>query len=153
VPRINGWMTKHLLLLPWADVDRVVQLLTLHNIFNYHESLICPSLSALCHFCWSSEETSYHLLCECPQLRSFHQGILGPHLLHIEAYDLVLHHLLPFLPVVTMLSAPLWWTPVTLLRFFNMTPLLTSSQDFYTSYALSMSLLSYPLIGSLIAPL
>jgi hypothetical protein len=53
VPQIDHRMTKHLLLLPQADAGRVVQLLTGHNFFNYHESLICPSLSALFHFCWS----------------------------------------------------------------------------------------------------
>jgi ribonuclease HI len=51
VPNIDHKMINHLLLFPSLDVGWVVHLLTGHNYFNYHESLIRPELSALCCFC------------------------------------------------------------------------------------------------------
>jgi ribonuclease HI len=134
VPKIDRKMTKRLLLLPRVDVGRVVQLLTGHNYFNYHVSLIQPEQSALCRFCWSSAETSYHLLCECPRLRGFREMVFGHQFLHLVHTDLAQHHLLPFPPYASM-SAPLQWAPATILQFLNTPPLQSLSQDFYSGYA------------------
>jgi hypothetical protein len=134
VPRVDCKMTKHLLFLPRVDVGRVVQLLTGHNYFNYHVSLIQPEQSALCRFCWSSQETSYHLLCECPRLRSFREMVFGHPFLHLVQTDLAQHHLLPF-PPYSSISAPLLWTPSTILQFLNTPPLQSLSQDFYSGYS------------------
>jgi hypothetical protein len=62
VPRINHIMTKCLFLIPQVNVGRVVQMLTGHNFFNYHENLICP---LQCLVLFLLVFTGNHLLCEC----------------------------------------------------------------------------------------
>ena len=43
-------------------------MITGHNRLNRHESLVNPDVHPSCRFCKESEETSWHLIGDCPKL-------------------------------------------------------------------------------------
>ena len=69
-PTLYKKASKQLLELSRNELGLCVQMLTGHNRLNRHESLINPGISPMCRLCTEEEETSWHIIGECPMLRS-----------------------------------------------------------------------------------
>ena len=48
----------------------MIQMISGHNRLNRHNSLIDPRVSPTCRLCKEEEETSWHLIGDCPMLLS-----------------------------------------------------------------------------------
>ena len=66
-----------MLLCDRPDYGELVRLLTGHNFLNRHSFLLGETETADCRLCNESEETSEHLLCDCPVLSDTRFRILG----------------------------------------------------------------------------
>jgi ribonuclease HI len=54
---------------------RIIQFLTGHNRMNRHESIIDPSKSKTCRLCLEGEESSAHIMFDCPTLQQHRADI------------------------------------------------------------------------------
>ena len=84
----------------------MVQMITGHNRLNRHESLINPEVSPTCRLCKEEDETSWHIIGECPMLRFKRWQSMG------EAF----------------LENPPDWNPRKLLRFFHIAKIVEMNQ-------------------------
>ena len=55
----------------------MVQMITGHNRLNRHQSLMEPGISPTCRLCREEDESSWHLIGECPMLRTKRWEYLG----------------------------------------------------------------------------
>ncbi|MCF6239054.1 MAG: hypothetical protein L3J79_09665 [Candidatus Marinimicrobia bacterium] len=59
-------LTKNLLKLSRYELGHVVQIITGHNYLNYHLHNQSKVDSPLCRYCQEDQETSWHLIADCP---------------------------------------------------------------------------------------
>jgi ribonuclease HI len=83
-PVVDNPRSKQLLMCGRQEFGEVLRLLTGHNHLNRHSFLLEESETADCRFCLESEETSEHLLCECPALNGTRFRVLGVYLTDAE---------------------------------------------------------------------
>ena len=72
-PMTNSAKSKRLVKLDRKSLGYIVQLITGHNRLRYQESIMNHEASSLCRFGCKVDETSWHIVCECPafwQLRA-----------------------------------------------------------------------------------
>lgn len=67
-PVIDKAKSKRLVGLSRKELSEMVQIISGHNWLRKHESLIDPEVDPTCRLCREEEETSYHLIGECPTL-------------------------------------------------------------------------------------
>ena len=67
-PSLNRNFSRSLIHLDRADLGLTVEMLTGHNRLNQHESIVDKDLSPTCRLCEEEEESSYHIIGECPRL-------------------------------------------------------------------------------------
>ena len=68
-PKINRNKSEYLLSKGRLQLGLLVQIITGHNRLNYHESKI-SGIDPTCRLCLEEEETSFHIVGECPALLS-----------------------------------------------------------------------------------
>ena len=76
-PSVNKRASKYLLTLPRKELGLMVQMITGHNRLNRHQSLMEPGISPTCRLCREEDESSWHLIGECPMLRTKRWEYLG----------------------------------------------------------------------------
>ncbi|MDE3023336.1 MAG: hypothetical protein KGI54_16055 [Pseudomonadota bacterium] len=76
-PVVNKARSMELLRQSRQDFGWMVQLLTGHNYFNRHSSLVNDTQTSECRFCMEAEEDSEHLICKCPALEAERMRFLG----------------------------------------------------------------------------
>jgi ribonuclease HI len=76
-PEVNKTRSMELLRQGREDFGWMVQMLTGHNYFNRHSSLVNDTDLSECRFCLEAEEDSEHLLCKCPALEAERLRLLG----------------------------------------------------------------------------
>ena len=67
-PSLNRNFSRSLIHLDRADLGLTVEMLTGHNRLNRHESIVDKDVSPTCRLCEEEEESSYHIIGECPRL-------------------------------------------------------------------------------------
>ena len=80
-PELNPKQSEFLILLGRKMLGQTVQLITGHNMLNYHRHVISKDLDPLCRLCGEENEDSFHLIGECPVLfekraQIFHKYLL-----------------------------------------------------------------------------
>ena len=80
--------------LPFSEL---VQTLTGHNFLNRHQHVIDPDASGECRLCMEDDESSWHVVAECPALARTRLSVFGSH----------------------ALEAPPNWSPNQLARFLR----------------------------------
>ena len=80
-PAVNQRLSDQLLRLDRKNFSGMVQFITGHNYLNRHEALIDSQVDPLCRFCLEEEETSFHIIAECPALAVARFNTLGAPLL------------------------------------------------------------------------
>ena len=65
-PCTNRMRSKRIFMLNRQDLGLSVQMIAGHNFLRRHEGLINPGADKSCRFCEEEEETSWHLIGECP---------------------------------------------------------------------------------------
>ena len=68
MPRISRKISYNILGLGRKTVSWLVQLITGHNFMKRHESLVNGDEENMCRLCLEEEETSFHVMAECPAL-------------------------------------------------------------------------------------
>ena len=68
LPEPNEIFSKYLISLPRQDTSLLLQFITGHNYLNYHLFNTQRSITPTCRLCHESDETSWHILAECPRL-------------------------------------------------------------------------------------
>jgi hypothetical protein len=76
-PSVDKLKSLLLVRLNRQEYGEILRLLTGHNYLNRHSYLLQEAESARCRLCHDAEETSHHLLCECPALNDERIRILG----------------------------------------------------------------------------
>ena len=71
------------------DYGEMIRLFTGHNYLNRHSHLLGEAESAECRLCGEEEETSEHVLCECPALNETRFRALGAHQTSADAFSLL----------------------------------------------------------------
>ena len=92
-------MSKALIMLPKEQISKIIQMFSGHDFFNYHRHITGEVEDPECRLCLEDDESSLHLLHECPSLAQRRFEILGYHQLG-ESYSFShgygnLHYLLP----------------------------------------------------------
>ncbi len=67
-PTIQKQLSHQVLYTDRRQYSRYVQLITGHNFLKRHSALVDNSDEAECRLCWEDEETSFHLIAECPAI-------------------------------------------------------------------------------------
>lgn len=78
-PSVDPKKSKYFLNLSRSELGIVVQFITGHNRLNRHESLMSADRDPTCRLCLEAEETSWHLMCDCPALWKVRAEIFGVH--------------------------------------------------------------------------
>jgi ribonuclease HI len=78
-PQPNKIRSRALLEMSRKDFGLMIQLFSGHNYFNRHKNLLHETESAICRLCLEEEESSEHLLCDCPALNELRFEVLGHH--------------------------------------------------------------------------
>ncbi len=55
----------------------MVQLITCHNFLQRHKVIVQEDDDPLCRSCGEDEETSHHVVAECPAFAAIRLGVLG----------------------------------------------------------------------------
>ena len=76
-PSLNKKASKFLLSQTRKNLGLMVQMLTGHNFLRRHESLVNPGTSPTCRLCREEAESAWHLIGECPMLRTKRWEYLG----------------------------------------------------------------------------
>ena len=85
-PTIDKHKSAQMLLCNRKDYGELVRLFTGHNYLNRHSYLLNEAESPECRLCNESEETSEHVLCDCPLFLGVRSRILGKYV--IDATEL-----------------------------------------------------------------
>jgi ribonuclease HI len=88
-PEVNEQKSLQLAQAERQDYGEVVRLITGHNYLNRHAFLLGETKTAECRLCLEAEETSEHVLCECPALNGLRFRILGLQQIDPEGLNLV----------------------------------------------------------------
>ena len=84
-PTIDRKNSKNLVNLKRLDLGLLTQMITGHNRLNRHESLINPEVDPTCsECCEEDEQTSWHIICECPALWYNREQIFGEKFLDLN---------------------------------------------------------------------
>ena len=59
----------------------LVQIITGHNFLNRHKSIVDPDEDAYCRLCLEDEESSWHIVAECPALAVKRREVFETHCL------------------------------------------------------------------------
>ena len=84
------------------DLGLLVQMITGHNRLRRHESLINPNIDPICRWCNEDEETSWHVISECPALWRARRTVFGYHLIQNPPQNWHVRNLQKFLQVIGM---------------------------------------------------
>ncbi len=76
-PTVNRLKSHQLLKLDRVKLSGMVQMITGHNFLKRHESLVHGTEDNECRLCCEEEETSYHIMIECPALARLRLNSLG----------------------------------------------------------------------------
>ena len=76
-PYISKRLSFSLLALGRIELSKMIQLITGHNFLKRHEALVNKSEDADCRLCLEDEETSFHVIAECPALARQRQQTFG----------------------------------------------------------------------------
>ncbi len=76
-PTVDISKSSSLLKLDRTLLSQLVQLITGHNFLKRHEALVSKDEDNLCRLCEEEEESSYHIITECPALARVRFEILG----------------------------------------------------------------------------
>jgi ribonuclease HI/retron-type reverse transcriptase len=76
-PSINPNLSHHVVMLDRKHFSLFVQLITGHNFMNRHQALVDKTTDPLCRLCLEDEETSFHIIAECPALAATRRELLG----------------------------------------------------------------------------
>ena len=77
MPKISLKQSYQLLGSSRTRLSWLVQLLTGHNFMKRHESLVNEDDDSQCRFCLEDDESTYHIMVECPALEQARSTILG----------------------------------------------------------------------------
>ena len=77
LPQLSRKTSFEILGLRRRQISWVVQLITGHNFMKRHESLVNENDDNECRLCMEDEETSFHIMAECPALARVRMEILG----------------------------------------------------------------------------
>ena len=77
-PRINTKYSENIIKYDRQQVSSLVQLFTGHNYLKRHQALVDHSDDNLCRLCLEDEETSLHVMTECPALSGPRLMEFGP---------------------------------------------------------------------------
>ena len=76
-PSLNKKASKFLLSQTRKNLGLMVHMLTSHNFLRRQESLVNPGTSPTCRLCREEAESAWHLIGECPMLRTKRWEYLG----------------------------------------------------------------------------
>ena len=76
-PSIELDRSVQLLLCDRIEYSELVRLLTGHNYLNRHRYVLKETDDVKCRLCFKSEESSEHLLCQCPEMKEARFKIMG----------------------------------------------------------------------------
>ena len=77
LPYISKKLSFSLLSRGRIELSKLIQLITGHNFLKRHEALVNRSEDTDCRLCLEDEETSFHVIAECPALARQRQQIFG----------------------------------------------------------------------------
>ena len=63
------------------EFSKAVQIITGHNFLNRHKHVIDPEEDACCRLCLEDDESSWHVVAECPALARTRLQVFGTHCL------------------------------------------------------------------------
>ena len=78
-PRIDKKLSYNLIMRSRYEMSLLVQVLTGHNYWKRHQALIDNSDDSECRLCMEDDESSFHILAECPALAWLRQQTFGTH--------------------------------------------------------------------------
>ena len=81
MPKPNKNTSFQMLQANRKEISLMVQIITGHNFLRRHSALMDPSISPECRLCMEEEETSFHVIAECPALVQARLLIFGVPLL------------------------------------------------------------------------
>ena len=65
------------------EYGNVIQLISGHNFLRRHEALVHPGQDSSCRLCGEKEETVFHLVIECPRVRTFRINSFGSNCVNV----------------------------------------------------------------------
>ena len=80
-PSVDKHQSQRLMHLDRDTLSIMVQLITGHNHLRRHSALVDPDEESECRLCLEDEESSFHIVAECPALARARQSVLGHHVL------------------------------------------------------------------------
>ena len=83
-PEVNRKNATNLIKLSRKDLSLMVQMITGHNRLNRHESVVNHEGDPTCRLCLEDEETSWHIISECPALWRNREQIFGQKFLDLN---------------------------------------------------------------------
>jgi hypothetical protein len=78
-PKIDHETSKWLFKLDRCSYGHIIQIVTGHNYLNYHLFNCKKVENPSCRYCDEDNETSWHLLAECPKFAQLRMGFSGDH--------------------------------------------------------------------------
>jgi ribonuclease HI len=76
-PSINKTLSRQIIKLDRENLSAMVQLITGHNFLKRHSSLVNKTTDKECRFCLEDEETTFHVMAECPAFARIRLNELG----------------------------------------------------------------------------
>ena len=103
-PKPNSKKSSVLLRLDRSNLSRLVQFLTGHNKLKRHKNIQDGVTNPYsCRLCEEDEESSYHVIAECPAMQTIRSGVFK-------------------LPTPTVLTNPPEWTVAQVVKFLKVSP-------------------------------
>jgi ribonuclease HI len=99
----NEKRTSSLLKLERNEVCSVTRYLTGHCCLRRHLMRMKMSTTSICRFCEMAEETSEHILCDCPALMLRRNRIWGSRLISVQNLQKDLLHIVRFLKLIKII--------------------------------------------------
>jgi hypothetical protein len=97
LPEPNRKLSRDILRLDRKTLSIIVQLITGHNYMNYHQAKTDPSVDPECRFCLEDDESSQHIVAECPALSYARITHLGSTFLELKTLDWSVKQVISFL--------------------------------------------------------
>ncbi len=79
-PTVNKSLSHSVLRAKRKEYSLLVQLITGHNFMRRHSELLNESVSSKCRLCLEEDETSFHIIAECPALALTRLMVFGTHI-------------------------------------------------------------------------